>query len=421
MTNVSPLKKIRVLDFSKVLAGPLCTQYLSDMGAEVVKVESIDSGDDSRRWPPFPADPDGESLGTPFLAANRGKRSIAIDLKSEQGRDICHKLAAWADVVVESFGPGVSERLGIDYDTLNHINPGLVYCSISGFGRNGPMKYHKGYDVILQAFTGMLSITGEPGGNSVRSPFSPVDQATGMHALIGILAALNDRHATGHGMKIEVSLFDTATAFLSYFLQGFWERGSEPEKPGSGHESLCPYEIFQASDKALILGVANDALWRKFCELTELNEYVDDPRFNTNGNRVKHRAETVALVRKVIQQHTCAYWIKLLDAAGIPCSPLHSLADLSNHPHTSESEMVREYVHPVLGTLKTVSQPIRFAGSRMPIRKPAPMLGEHSKQILQEIGMTQAEIDTLSSQQVVRTWSRGSAENGIVKKAGAAS
>ncbi|CAB3867611.1 CaiB/BaiF CoA transferase family protein [Achromobacter piechaudii] len=402
--EVSPLRGIRVLDFSKVLAGPLCTQYLSDMGAEVIKVEAIGAGDDSRRWPPFPEVEGGDLLGTPFLAANRGKRSIAVDLKSAEGQGLCHKLAATADIVVESFGPGVAARLAIDFDTLRTINPRMIHCSISGFGAQGPMKDGKGYDVILQAFTGMLSITGEPGGNSVRSPFSPVDQATGMHALIGILAALHERHATQRGKKIEVSLFDTATGFLGYFLQGFWQRGTEPEKPGSGHESLCPYEIFQASDKALILGVANDSLWRKFCALAGLNAYVDDPRYATNASRVAHRAETVALVRDVIQRHTCAYWIERLDGAGIPCSPLHNLGDLSGHPHTAASEMVREYQHPVLGPLKTVSQPIRFDGDRAPVRGPAPMLGEHTEQVLVELGMGSEEIRELAARGVVQPW-----------------
>nr|WP_246129349.1 CoA transferase [Verticiella sediminum] len=398
------MRGIRVLDFSKVLAGPLCTQYLSDMGAEVVKVEPIGSGDDSRRWPPFPAKPEGDALGTPFLAANRGKRSIAIDLKSVEGQRLCRALAASADVVVESFGPGVAARLAIDHEALKAANPALIHCSISGFGARGPMKNGKGYDVILQAFTGMLSITGEPGGNAVRSPFSPVDQATGMHALIGILAALFERNATGRGKKVEVSLFDTATGFLGYFLQGFWERGTEPEKPGSGHESLCPYEIFQASDKALILGVANDALWRKFCALAGLEAYADDPRYATNASRVANRQATVAIVAEAIGQRPCAEWIERLDAAGIPCSPLNSLGDLSKHPHTEASEMVREYEHPVLGRLKTVSQPIRFDGERMPIRRPAPMLGEHTEQLMAELGLNEDEIRDLEGRNVIRAW-----------------
>ena len=402
--STSPLRNIRVLDFSKVLAGPLCTQYLADMGADVIKVEALGTGDDSRRWPPFPNEEEGRQLGTPFLAANRGKRSVAIDLKTEEGRRICHELAARADVTIESFGPGVASRLGIDYETLKSLNPGLVYCSISGFGSGGPMSDGKGYDVILQAFTGMLSITGEPGGPPVRSPFSPVDQATGLHALSGILAALFERHETGQGQKIEVSLFDTATAFLGYFLQGFWVRGTEPEKPGSGHESLCPYEIFETRDKPLILGVANDSLWRKFCDLAGLQDHMDDPRFSTNAARVANRAETVALVRGAMRRHSCAEWISRLDAAGIPCSPLHGLGDLSAHPHTAAVEMIREYDHPILGPTKTVSQPVRFDGSRTPVKRPAPMLGEHTEEVLAELGLDKKEIEELTNRKVVSRW-----------------
>ena len=398
------MKNIRVLDFSKVLAGPLCTQYLADMGADVVKVESIGSGDDSRRWPPFAGNGPQDLFGTPFLAANRGKRSIALDLKSLEGRSLCHKLAQRSDVVVESFGPGVASRLRVDYESLKEVNPKLIYCSISGYGSTGPMKSGKGYDVILQAFTGMLSITGEPGGLSVRSPFSPVDQATGLHGLIGILAALYERKDTGLGQKVEVSLFDTATAFLGYFLQGFWERGTEPEKPGSGHESLCPYEVFSAKDKPVILGVANDSLWRKFCALAGLEKYVDDPRFNTNANRVTHRQETVALVREAMAKHTSEHWIAKLDEAGIPCSPLHGLRDLSEHPHTEAVEMIRSYPHPKLGDVRTVSQPVRFSGQRAPIRRHAPMLGEHTREVLAEIGCSEQDVAELASRRLINVY-----------------
>lgn len=393
--SATPVAGLKVLDLSKVLAGPLCAQYLGDMGADVTKVETSE-GDETRGWPPFRTAESGASpTGTVFLSANRNKRSIALDLRRPEGLEVVYRLADSADVVISSFGPGVAEKLGVDSVTLRGRNPRLVYCNISGFGSKGPMRNDKGYDVILQAFCGMLSITGERTGPPVRSPFSPVDQATGLHALIGVLAALLERSSTGKGALVEASLFDSATGFLGYFLQGFWERGTEPERPGSGHESLCPYEAFETADRPLILGVANDSLWRSFCSVVGLQDVVDDVRFKTNADRVAHREQTVAIVRDALAKRTRDDWIERLGAAGIPCSPLHSLGELSAHPHTAASEMIVHYQHAKLGQLKTISQPLRFDGERPGLRRPPPMHGEHGREVLQEAGYSADEIDGL--------------------------
>ena len=402
--GTGPLQGLRVLDLSKVLAGPLCAQYLGDMGADVVKIESLADGDETRHWPPFRADlaPGTASTGTIFLSANRNKRSLAVDLRSKQGLAVVHRLARDSDVVIESFGPGAAARLGVDAGTLMAINPRLICCGISGYGNVGPMREGKGYDVILQAFCGMLAITGEPDGPPVRSPFSPVDQATGLHALIGILAALQQRARTGAGVTVEASLFDSATGFLGYFLQGYWERGTEPQRPGSGHESLCPYEAFETADKPLILGVANDNLWRAFCKVAGLEEAVDDPRFRTNAARVAHRAETVAVVGHALRQRGRDRWLADLGGVGIPCSPLHTLGELSAHPHARASGMVFDYDDPRRGPLHGVAQPVRFDGERPVLRRPPPAHGEHGREILRESGFTDAEIEAMVHAGVVR-------------------
>jgi len=395
MSN-QPLRGLHVLDLSKVLAGPLCAQYLGDMGADVIKIESPrGGGDETRGWPPL-REGGGARTGAIFISANRNKRSIAVDLTTDEGREIVHRLAKRADVAITSFGPGVAAKLGVDSATLRALNTRLICCDISGFGSVGPMSQGKGYDVILQAFCGMLSITGEADGPPVRSPFSPVDQGTGLHALVGILAALHERERTGGGSTVEASLFDTATGFLAYFLQNYWERGTEPVRPGSGHESLCPYQVFDTADRPLILGVANDTLWQRFCKLAGLDDVRDDPRFATNAQRVQHRTETVALVAAAMQKRGRADWLHALDGAGIPCSPLHTLGELSDHPHTRASGMVVDYQHPALGKLSTVAQPLRFDGERTAVRHAAPMHGEHTREVLAELGYSQAQIARLA-------------------------
>ncbi|WP_247448136.1 CoA transferase [Bradyrhizobium sp. 197] len=392
-----PLEGIKVLDLSKVLAGPLCAQYLGDLGAEVIKVEAVGQGDETRGWPPFPA----PGLGTVFLSANRNKRSIAINMKSDKGRLLVHELAKSADVAIESFGTGVAERLGIDAVSLCALNDRLVHCSISGFGRTGPLKNSPGYDVILQAFGGIMSMTGDEGGGYIRSPISPIDQMTGVHAFSGILASLFAREKSGKGAAIQVSLFDTALGILGYNLQTYWERGTQPAKCGSSHESLCPYQAFEASDGPIMIGVANDNLWRKFCGVAGLNAIVDDPKFRTNAERVKHRAETLQHVQSVITTNTVAYWNETLNEVGIPCSSINTLAQLLDHPHTKADKLIMQYDHPAAGRLNCVGHPVTFVGEERAPGLPPPTLGQHTDDVLKEMGLSDASIAELRRDEII--------------------
>ena len=395
---MKPLSDIRVLDFSKTLAGPLCTQALGDLGAEVIKVEPLGVGDETRGWPPFRT----EGLGTVFLSVNRNKRSIAIDLKTEDGRALAHQLAKTADIAIESFATGVAERLGVDAATLQSHNDRLIHCSISGFGRTGPLRNSPGYDVILQAFTGIMSLTGDENGGHIRSPISPVDQTAGTHALTGILAALLERNKTGKGTTIQVSLFETALGLLRYNIQSFWERGVQPAKCGSSHEALCPYQAFEAADGPMMLGVANDNLWRKFCALAGLEQIVDDPRFRTNADRVQHRAETLAThVQAALEKHTVAWWNDKLAAIGVPCSPINTLEQVLSHPHTESSGVVLDYVHPVGGRTKAIGQPFRLGQDERTVGLPPPMHGQHTREVLEEIGLSSRQIEELRNAKVI--------------------
>jgi formyl-CoA transferase len=375
----------------------LCAQYLGDLGADIIKVETVGQGDETRGWPPFPA----PGLGTVFLSANRNKRSIAVDMKAEKGREIVHALAKSADIAIESFGTGVAERLGIDASTLRALNGRLIHCSISGFGRAGPLKNSPGYDVILQAFCGIMSMTGDEDGGYIRSPISPIDQTTGVHAFSGILALLYAREKTGKGGEIQVSLFETALGLLGYNLQTFWERGVQPAKCGSSHESLCPYQAFEAADGPIMIGVANDNLWRKFCAVAGLNAIVDDPKFRTNADRVAHRTETLGHVQSAIMRESVVHWNDALTCVGVPCAPINSIAQLLDHPHTRASGVIVEYEHQIAGPLKAVGHPVLIDGAQRHAGLPPPMLGQHTDDVLGEMGLSSETISELRRTRVI--------------------
>lgn len=395
--SFAPLAGVRVLDFSKVLAGPMCGQYLADLGATVIKVEPCD-GDDTRRWPPII----GED-GAVFLSANRNKQSIAVDLKTAAGRDVVMRLLEDSDVMIESYRKGAMDRLGLGQEEVRKRHPRLIYASISGFGRTGPLSHLPGYDLMAQAFSGIMSVTGERNGGPVRAAFSPLDQTTGIWAAFGILAALRERDATGVGRFLEVSLYETAMAFLGYTSQIYWETGRTPPRSGTSHESLCPYQVFPAKDGEIMIGVGNDSLFRSYCVAAGMPEMADDPKFKTNGDRVRNFDETVARVSERTRQKTVEEWSKLLDEAGVPNSPIHSLDRVLAMQHTAERGIVMEYEHATLGAMKTVAMPVTFDGEQRTVKRAPPLLGEHTAEILAAAGYDGATIERLRRDGVVRT------------------
>jgi len=390
------LQGVTVLDLSKVLAGPVCAQYLGDLGAEVIKIEPVGVGDDTRTWPPFVA---GE--GAVFLSANKNKRSIALDLKRPEGQAVLRRMVAQSDVVIESYRTGVAARLGIDYETLRDLRPDLIHASISGFGRSGPLADRPGYDMMVQAFSGIMSVTGEKGGSPVRIPISPLDQTTGIHTALGIVAALRRRDLTGEGAALETSLYETALGFMGYIAQTYWATGEEPQPVGSGHGSLCPYQAFAAADGHIMIAVGSDKVWQVFAPAVGLEAVRDDPRFATNQARVARFGETVDMVAEVIAQRGVAEWCDILLAAGVPHSPINTVGASLDQSQARERGMVAHLPHSTAGEVPSVAIPIQFAGYDRSPRSAAPTLGEHGAEILRRFQVEDDEVAALVAAGIV--------------------
>lgn len=394
------LAGVRVLDLSRVLAGPWCTQTLADLGADVIKIERPGSGDDTRAWgPPYLKDADGHdtSEAAYFLGANRNKRSLAVDLATAEGQAIVRKLAGQVDVLVENFKVGDLARYGLDAHSLLAEHPGLVICSITGFGQTGPYADRAGYDYAAQGMGGLMSVTGErddlPGGGPQKVGVAVADLFTGMYATVAILAALRHRDATGQGQLIDMALFDTQLAMLANLGSNYLCSGKAPGRMGNAHQNIVPYQVFEASDGHLILAVGNDRQFAKFCDIAGRPDWAADERFATNAGRVRHRAVLVPLLEDAIRQRPRADWLAALEAAKVPCGSINNIAEALADPQAQARGAVVGMDHPLTPNLRLVASPMKLSATPVQYRQAPPLLGQHSRELLREAGCSDAEID----------------------------
>jgi crotonobetainyl-CoA:carnitine CoA-transferase CaiB-like acyl-CoA transferase len=405
---MSALEGVRVLDLSRILAGPWCSQLLADFGAEVIKVEKPGTGDDTRSWgPPWLEDGTGQDSGESayFLACNRGKRSVAIDFTRPEGQALVIKLARRADVLIENFKVGGLAKYGLDPASLLAINPRLVYCSITGFGQDGPYAKRAGYDAAIQAMGGLMSLTGErddrPGGGPQKVGVAVADLMAGMYAASAILAALRHRDRTGQGQHLDVALLDTQVAWLANQASNYLVGGVVPKREGTAHPNIVPYQAFASADGHLMLAVGNDAQFARFARLAGHPEWSEDPRFVSNPARVAHRDTLVPLVADVIAARTTAEWLDALAAAGVPAAPINDLAQVFADPQVVARGLRVEAPHANGGQVAMVRQPVRFSATPSPPPTAPPALGQHSAEVLAEIGVSAAEFEALCAAGVV--------------------
>lgn len=392
-----PLQDVRVLDLSRVLAAPHCTMVLGDLGAEVIKVERPETGDDTRQWgPPFAG---GES--TYFLSCNRNKKSITLNLKSERGREIAVALAAESDVLVENLLPGTLDRMGLGYEALKRVNPRLVYCSISGFGQDGPYRDRPGYDLLVQAMGGAMSITGEPAGDPMKVGVAISDIVSGLYATTAILAALNARESTGVGDRIDIALLDSTVSWLANVASAYLVTGDNPKRYGNAHASIVPYEAFHASNGYFVVAVGNDDQWRRFCNAVERVDLFADERFKTNPLRVKHRDVLIPMLAEYFVTKSMAYWLERLEKGEVPAAPVNTFDRLFTDPQVLARRMVIDAPHPTIGKLRMVGSPLKMASLKdRPFVAP-PLLGQHTEEVLRGLGLQPAEIEKLRKQGII--------------------
>lgn len=393
-----PLRGIRVLDLTRVLAGPFCSMTLSDLGAKVIKVEIPGRGDDTREFPPYI---DGES--SYFMSLNRGKKSVTMNLKDDDATMAFHRIAEKCDVVLENFRPGVTARLGVDYETLSRLNPRLIYCSISSFGQTGPYSQMPGYDLIIQGMGGLMGLTGEQGRPPVRVGMAVTDICAGMYGVIGILAALRTREETGRGQYIDVSMLDGSVSWMTYAAGNYFATGVNPPKMGSAHPSIAPYQAFPTGDgKYILIACGNDRLWGMLTEAMGAEELGGDPRFNTNSLRVEHMDTLIPLLEKAFMKRPRDEWLERLQGIGFPCGPVYGLDEMFRDPHVLARGMLREVRHPTVGEIKQIGAVLKFSESDSGIQSPPPVLGQDTEEVLTSLaGLSPEEVRRLREKKAI--------------------
>ena len=401
-----PLEDVKILDLSHALAGPFCSTLLGDFGAQVIKLEVPGSGDIARAWgPPF-----YNTETAYFVSLHRNKKSIEIDLKHAEGKEVFFRLVEQCDVVLENFRVGTLEKLGIDYEQGKARNPGIIYCSVSGFGKTGPYRDRAALDLIVQAESGMISITGEPGSRGVRNGVSIADMMAGMYAAYGIMNALRVKDKTGKGQFVDVSMLEGQLGLLQGTIGSYLADGEVPQPMGTAYKALLPYQTFRTKTRDLALAVGSDRLWRIFCPLMGLEAWLDDPRFATNAMRNQHRAELIDTLQDVFLSKPYEEWEELLLAHGIPMGAINTIDQVVEHPQVQAREMIVESDHPVAGKVKIVGVPVKLSETPGRVRTPAPVLGQHTDEVLREyLGMSEAEIAGLREAKAVGAKPEGGA------------
>ncbi|MBF0168241.1 MAG: CoA transferase [Alphaproteobacteria bacterium] len=399
------LQAVRILDLSRVLAGPACTQLLGDLGADVIKIERPGAGDDTRQWgPPYLKDGQGQDTteSAYYLSANRNKRSVAVDISKPEGQALIRRLLEGCDILVENFKVGDLARFGLDWASLKQEFPRLIYCSVTGFGQDGPYAQRPGYDYLAQGMGGIMSLTGEIGGQPMKTAVAISDLMAGMYAAVAILAALRHRDATGQGQRIDISLLDCQVAWLSYQAQHYLTSGAPPPRLGNGHPSIVPYEVFAASDGHLILAVGNESQFVKFCALAGRPELATDPRFATNRARVLNRETLVPLIGDILKQRRVSDWLEALAEAGVPSGPVNRIDQVFEDAQVKHRQMVCSLDHPLApAPVQLVASPIKMEATPPSYRHAPPTLGQHTKSVLRDLGLDEADISGLRTKGII--------------------